>query len=49
MVNDGPERFSVPPYVGHRGWVGLRLDLPKVDWDEVAGVIEDAHTYIVER
>ena len=39
----------MPPYVGHRGWVGLRLDLPGLDWDEVAGVIEDAHAYVVDR
>lgn len=48
LVADAPERFFVPPYVGHRGWIGLRLDLPKTDWDEVAGVIEDAHIFIVE-
>ncbi len=47
LVEDAPERFFVPPYVGPRGWIGLRLDLPKVDWDEVAGVIEDAHAHIV--
>jgi len=49
LVSGGPERFFVPPYVGHRGWVGLRLDLPEVDWDEVAGVIEDAHAYVLDR
>jgi hypothetical protein len=49
LVSGGPERFFVPPYVGHRGWVGLRLDLPGLDWEEVAGVIEDAHAYVVDR
>lgn len=49
LVADGSERFFVPPYVGHRGWVGLRLDLPGVDWDEVAGVVEDAYAFIAER
>jgi hypothetical protein len=49
LVGADPERFFVPPYVGHRGWVGLRLDLPEVDWDEVAGVIEDAHAYVLDR
>lgn len=49
LIDDGPERFFVPPYVGPRGWVGLRLDLPETDWDEVAGVIEDAHAFIAER
>ncbi len=37
-----PARYFVPPYVGHRGWIGVRLD-QGLDWDEVAGVIEDAH------
>ena len=48
LVSGAPERFFVPPYVGHRGWVGLRLDLPGLDWDEVAGVVEDAHAYVVD-
>lgn len=46
LIDHAPDRFFVPPYVGHRGWVGLRIDLPKTDWDEVAGVIEDAHTFV---
>jgi hypothetical protein len=36
------DRFFRPPYVGHRGWVGMRLDA-KPDWREVAEVIEDAY------
>ncbi|MEA2177778.1 MAG: hypothetical protein QOG77_1075, partial [Solirubrobacteraceae bacterium] len=31
----------VPPYVGHQGWVGVRLDRG-LSWDEIGGVIEDA-------
>lgn len=46
LIDDAPDRFFVPPYVGHRGWLGLRLDLDPVDWDEVAGVIEDAHAMV---
>lgn len=41
MVESEPERFFVPPYVGHRGWLGLRLDID-VDWDEVDAVVTDA-------
>jgi hypothetical protein len=26
LVEAGPEKFFVPPYVGHRGWLGVRLD-----------------------
>jgi hypothetical protein len=41
MVESEPGRFFVPPYVGHRGWLGLRLDTD-VDWDEVGAVVTDA-------
>jgi hypothetical protein len=40
LVDEEPERFFVPPYVGPRGWLGVRLDRD-VDWAEVAGIVED--------
>lgn len=41
MVESEPDRFFVPPYVGHRGWVGLRLDVDP-DWGEIEAVITEA-------
>jgi predicted DNA-binding protein (MmcQ/YjbR family) len=38
----------VPAYVGHRGWLGVRLDRD-LDWDEVAGIIEDAHRLVAPK
>ena len=35
LVKEDPARYFVPPYVGPRGWVGLRLDTPRVKWSEV--------------
>ena len=46
LVTEEPERFFVPPYVGHRGWIGVRLDVD-VDWDEVAGIVRDAYCMVV--
>ena len=46
LVTEEPERFFVPPYVGHRGWIGVRLDVD-VDWGEVAGVVRDAYCVVV--
>jgi hypothetical protein len=46
LVTEEPERFFVPAYVGHRGWVGVRLDLD-VDWDEVSGIVLDAYKMVV--
>ena len=37
LVEADPERFFVPPYVGYRGWLGMRLDRG-LDWDELAGL-----------
>jgi hypothetical protein len=41
LVEADAEKFFVPPYVGHRGWLGVRLDRG-LDWDELAGIAEDA-------
>jgi hypothetical protein len=30
-----PKRYYLPAYIGPRGWIALRLDLPKIDWSEV--------------
>ena len=43
-----PNRFFVPPYVGHRGWLGVYLDVP-VDWDEVAQMVTDAYQVIAPK
>jgi hypothetical protein len=48
LVDSRPSRFFVPPYVGHRGWVGVRLDRGP-DWDQVGGVVEDAHMTVEAR
>ena len=48
MTQAEPERFFRPAYVGHRGWLGLRLDR-ELDWDEVAGVIEDAYRTVAPK
>ena len=45
LVEGDPERFFVPPYVGHRGWLGVRLDRG-LDWNEVAGIAEDAYAEV---
>ena len=45
LVEADPERFFVPPYVGHRGWLGVRLDRG-IHWDELAGIAEDAYAEV---
>lgn len=48
LVDTEPERFFRPPYMGGRGWLGVRLD-GAVDWDEIAAVCEDAYRTIASK
>ena len=48
LVAAEPERFFRPPYVGHRGWVGLRLDVDP-DVDEVAGILHEAYRQVAPK
>jgi phosphoribosylglycinamide formyltransferase-1 len=43
LVRAQPERFYLPAYIGPRGWVGLRLDVGQVDWDEIRELVEDSY------
>ena len=42
LVESAPERFFVPPYVGHHGWVGVWLDI-EIDWEEVADLVVESY------
>lgn len=38
-----PAHFHVPKYVGHKGWIGIWLDLPKLDWAAVELALREAY------
>ncbi|MGF7032562.1 hypothetical protein J2T17_003485 [Paenibacillus mucilaginosus] len=42
LAESEPEMYFIPPYVGHLGWIGMRLDRG-ADWEAIAGVITDAY------
>jgi len=42
LVTSEPDRFFRPPYVGGRGWIGVRLD-GEVDWREVEAICREAY------
>jgi hypothetical protein len=56
LIAADPARFFRPPYVGHRGWLGVRLDGAgggatggAIDWDELAGIVEDAFATVAPK
>ena len=48
VIGLDPARFFRPPYVGHRGWLGVRLDRG-VDWDEIAEICRDAYCAVAPK
>jgi hypothetical protein len=46
LIEIEPDRFYRPPYVGGRGWLGVYLDVPEVDWTEIAAIVSDAYRVI---
>ncbi|MGK8523128.1 MmcQ/YjbR family DNA-binding protein [Nocardia asteroides] len=43
-----PARFFVPPYVGHRGRIGVRLHVVP-DWAEVAEIVQDGYRLVAPK
>jgi hypothetical protein len=48
LVATEPDRFFRPPYVGGRGWIGVRLD-GDVDWAEMAAICEEAFRAVAPK
>jgi len=49
LVKDDPITFFVPPYLGSKGWVAIRLDLDVVDWDTVTDLARRAYLELAPR
>ena len=49
LVGSDPQRFFRPPYVGGRGWLGVYLDVPGVDWEEIAEIVADAYRTVAPK
>jgi hypothetical protein len=43
LIASDPERFHMPAYVGRRGWVGVRLDIGEIDWEDLAELVTESY------
>ncbi len=39
----------MPPYVGHKGWVGAYLDTSRLDWAVLASLIDESYQLIAPK
>lgn len=48
LIDEAPEVFFRPPYVGHRGWVGVILD-DHTHWEALERLVRLAFTHVATR
>lgn len=48
LVASEPNRYFRPPYYGHRGWIGMYLDV-SVDWVAAAERVQQAYDVSTRR
>lgn len=48
LVGSDPGSFFRPPYVGHRGWLGVYLDVA-ADWDQIADLVTEAYRVVAPK
>ena len=46
LVASDAVSFFVPPYVGHKGWIGVWMDTPRINWPLVADLIAESHALV---
>lgn len=46
LIAAHPSRFYSPAYIGPRGWLGLRLDVGEIDWDEVRELVRGSYILV---
>ena len=46
MADADAERFYLPPYTARHGWVGVYLDVDRVDWDDVGDLVTEAYLLV---
>jgi hypothetical protein len=49
LIAAHPRKFYMPAYVGARGWVGLRLDAGRIDWQEVAELLRGSYALVAPK
>jgi hypothetical protein len=49
LVEAQPRRFYLPAYIGSKGWVALRLDMGKIDWNEVKDLLVGSYALVAPK
>jgi len=42
LISSDSKRFFKPPYMGHKGWVGVRIE-GNPDWEQLTAILKDGY------
>ena len=48
-VDRNPTVYHIPKYLGSKGWVGIWVDGPQVNWSEVRQILLDAYRIVAPK
>jgi predicted DNA-binding protein (MmcQ/YjbR family) len=48
LVHADPETFYSPPYIGHKGWIGVYLN-SRIDWPMVEDLIRESYRLVAPK
>ena len=49
LIAADPARFYMPAYIGSKGWIGLRLDQGKIDWEEIEELVTHSYRLVAPK
>jgi phosphoribosylglycinamide formyltransferase-1 len=49
LAESQPRRFYLPAYIASRGWVALRLNAGKIDWNEVKDLLVCSYSLVAPK
>jgi len=49
LIATDPDSFFVPPYVGHKGWIGAWMDRPRIKWPMLEDLIAESYRLVGPR
>lgn len=49
LVEAHPKRYYLPPYIGAKGWLAMRVDAAKVPWKELARRVTESYEAVAPK
>jgi hypothetical protein len=49
LIATNPQRYYIPKYIGHHGWMCIDLDVGKIDWREITSFVTNRYRMVAPK